>query len=34
MRERVAAYGGELTIGDRPEGGFRVRASFPLAATP
>ncbi len=34
MRERVAAYGGDLTIGDRPEGGFRVRATFPLAATP
>lgn len=26
--------GGDLTIGDRPEGGFRVRATFPLAATP
>jgi len=34
MRERVAAYGGDLTIGDRPEGGFRVRATFPLAGTP
>lgn len=34
MRERVAAYCGDLTIGDRPEGGFEVRATFPLAATP
>ncbi|MDO9396593.1 MAG: sensor histidine kinase, partial [Herbiconiux sp.] len=34
MRERVAAYGGVLTIGDRPEGGFGVRATLPLAATP
>ncbi len=34
MRERVAAYGGDLTIGDRPGGGFQVRARFPVAATP
>ncbi|MGA9749307.1 MAG: sensor histidine kinase [Nocardioides sp.] len=34
MRERVAVHGGELTIGDRPEGGFRVRATLPLTATP
>lgn len=34
MRERVAAYGGDFTIGDRPEGGVRVRATFPLTATP
>ena len=34
MRERVAAYGGDLTIGDRPEGGFRVRATFPLTVAP
>ena len=34
MRERVAAYGGELTIGDRPEGGVGVRATFPSAAAP
>ncbi|MDX6744289.1 sensor histidine kinase [Actinocorallia sp. A-T 12471] len=32
MRERVALYGGELRIGPRTGGGFRVRATFPLEA--
>ncbi|HMK11955.1 MAG TPA: sensor histidine kinase [Acidimicrobiales bacterium] len=31
MRERVAAFGGEFSAGERPEGGFAVRASFPIA---
>jgi signal transduction histidine kinase len=31
MRERVTLYGGELHAGHRPEGGFVVRASLPLA---
>ena len=33
MRERVATYGGDLTIGHSPEGGFRVRATFPAEVT-
>ena len=32
MRERVGLFGGELTAGPRPEGGFVVRAVLPLAA--
>lgn len=32
MRERVDLYGGTLTAGFRPEGGFRVNASIPLGA--
>ena len=31
MRERVAALGGEFEAGDAPGGGFRVRASLPVA---
>jgi signal transduction histidine kinase len=30
MRERVAALGGQLQAGPRPEGGFRVTATLPL----
>lgn len=29
MRERVAVFGGELTVGARPGGGYVVRAFFP-----
>ena len=32
MRERVALFSGTLEAGPLPEGGFRVRARFPLAA--
>jgi len=32
MRERVALFGGELLTGVRPEGGFVVRARFPLTS--
>ena len=31
MRERAALYGGELTAGPRPEGGWRVAARLPYA---
>ena len=30
MRERVAVFGGEFTAGPRSDGGFRVRARFPI----
>jgi len=30
MRERVAMYGGSLTAGRRPEGGFTVRVLLPI----
>jgi signal transduction histidine kinase len=32
MAERVAAFGGDLEVGPRPGGGFRVAARLPLAA--
>jgi signal transduction histidine kinase len=32
LRDRVAAYGGTLTAGRRPTGGFRVLAITPLRA--
>jgi signal transduction histidine kinase len=32
MRERVAAFGGDLKVGPEPGGGFRVAARLPLAA--
>jgi signal transduction histidine kinase len=31
MRERVSLYGGELTAGPQPAGGFAVRATLPVA---
>jgi signal transduction histidine kinase len=34
MRERALALGGEFTAGRREDGGFRVRASLPLAEEP
>ena len=34
MRERVALFGGTLTVGPRPVGGYRVVASLPLDREP
>ncbi len=31
MRERVAALGGSFEAGPRPDGGWRVAASLPVA---
>jgi signal transduction histidine kinase len=33
MRERAAVVGGTLTAGPKPDGGFRVAATFPLASS-
>jgi signal transduction histidine kinase len=33
LRDRLAAYGGTLTAGRRPTGGFRVVAVTPLRAS-
>jgi signal transduction histidine kinase len=30
MRERVSIYGGELDVGPRVQGGFRLRARLPV----
>jgi signal transduction histidine kinase len=30
MRERVAVFGGEFTAAPGSDGGFRVRARFPI----
>ena len=32
LQERARLLGGQLTAGPDPNGGFRVRAQFPLAA--
>jgi signal transduction histidine kinase len=32
IRERVSLYGGEITAGPRPGGGFGVRARIPIEA--
>lgn len=34
MRERAAAYGGTLAVGDRPDGGFEVVAVLPYEPVP
>ena len=34
MQERVGVFGGELRVGNRPGGGFTVRATFPLEGAP
>jgi hypothetical protein len=30
MRERAELHGGQVEIGPRPDGGFRVRARYPV----
>ena len=34
MRERVALFGGDLRVGVRPDGGYRVAASLPVDGSP
>ena len=34
LRERAALYGGHLTAGPRPEGGWHVTAALPYHRTP
>jgi len=34
LRERVGTLGGELTTGELPDGGFRLRALIPIARHP
>jgi signal transduction histidine kinase len=34
MRERVAVFGGDFAAGPRPEGGYAVRVSLPIAGLP
>ena len=34
MRERVALFGGDLRVGVRPDGGYRVAASLPVDGAP
>ena len=34
MRERMAVFGGSLETGERPGGGFLVRATIPLGGAP
>ena len=33
LRERLAVYGGDLSAGPRPGGGWRLRARIPLCAS-
>ena len=33
MRERVVLYGGDITVGPRPGGGFRVSATLPVGTS-
>jgi signal transduction histidine kinase len=33
MRERVALYGGDISVGPRPGGGFRISATLPVGAS-